>query len=161
MRHSTNQYFAAVDQHHHLAHVALALVVALVLLMDCAPAYGQRIQAVASADLSLEQESVTTGLTQKTAGPFSVPELRKPLPELVYPVQAETFGIEGRVVVQFSLNEKGKVQDPQIVRGLGYGCDEEVLRVLRHGRFEVALDQAGQPQPAQYLMAFDFKLSEQ
>jgi protein TonB len=42
-----------------------------------------------------------------------------------YPEMARRAGIEGRVYVQFIVNEKGEVEDPRVIRGIGGGADEE------------------------------------
>lgn len=55
--------------------------------------------------------------------------------EVVYPEMAKKAGIEGLVTVQFIVNKKGEVEQPQILRGIGGGCDEEVLRVIRLMKF--------------------------
>ncbi len=39
--------------------------------------------------------------------------------------------IEGRVVVQFVVDENGQVVDPQIIRGIGGGCDEAALAAVK------------------------------
>ena len=54
---------------------------------------------------------------------------------LNYPKRAQDAGIEGRVSVKFVVNEKGEVENPEIVRGIGGGCDEEVLRVIKLMKF--------------------------
>ena len=48
-----------------------------------------------------------------------------------YPQQAQENHTEGLVFASFVVDESGRVIQPRIVRGLGDGCDEEVLRVLR------------------------------
>ena len=55
---------------------------------------------------------------------------------LRYPEIAKKAGIEGRVIVRFIVDERGRVTAPGIVRGIGGGCDEEALRVVREARFE-------------------------
>ena len=55
--------------------------------------------------------------------------------QLRYPELARKAGVEGRVVVQFIVDEGGRVQQPRIVRGLGAGLDAEALRVVRQVRF--------------------------
>lgn len=49
---------------------------------------------------------------------------------VVYPQKAISLGIEGRVLVQFVINEDGEVGKVELVRGIGGGCDEEALRVV-------------------------------
>jgi TonB family protein len=48
-----------------------------------------------------------------------------------YPQAAQANHVEGLVYASFVVDEAGQVVDPTIIRSLGYGCDEEVLRVLR------------------------------
>lgn len=50
--------------------------------------------------------------------------------KIVYPREALANGISGKVLVEFTVDEEGNIINPSIVRSLGYGCDEEVLRVL-------------------------------
>ncbi len=53
-----------------------------------------------------------------------------------YPQVAYQSNVEGRVYVQFVVDERGRVQDPEVIRGLGAGCDEEAVRVISESRFE-------------------------
>ena len=53
-----------------------------------------------------------------------------------YPEIARKAGVEGRVIVQFTVDENGNVVEPSVVRGIGAGCDEEALRVLRQAKFK-------------------------
>ncbi|MCA8832434.1 energy transducer TonB [Hymenobacter pini] len=48
-----------------------------------------------------------------------------------YPRAAQENHTEGLVFASFVVDEAGRVTQPHILRGLGNGCDEEVLRVLR------------------------------
>jgi len=47
-----------------------------------------------------------------------------------YPEQARSAGIEGRVIVEFVVDEEGRVTHAHVARGIGGGCDEEALRVI-------------------------------
>lgn len=47
-----------------------------------------------------------------------------------YPEQARNAGIEGRVIVEFVIDEEGRVTMAHVARGIGGGCDEEALRVV-------------------------------
>jgi periplasmic protein TonB len=49
---------------------------------------------------------------------------------LRYPPFARENGIEGRVVVEFVVNEDGSVSNASVKKGIGGGCDEEALRVV-------------------------------
>jgi TonB family protein len=48
-----------------------------------------------------------------------------------YPATAKTKKIQGRVYVQFIIERDGSVSRAKIVRGIGGGCDQESLRVIR------------------------------
>lgn len=48
-----------------------------------------------------------------------------------YPHEALVSQTQGVVFASFVVDESGRVKNPHILRGLGHGCDEEVLRVLR------------------------------
>ena len=48
-----------------------------------------------------------------------------------YPTEAQKAGVKGRVFVSFIIETDGQITDVQLLKGLGYGCDEESLRVIR------------------------------
>ncbi len=48
-----------------------------------------------------------------------------------YPQAARDAGIEGRVLLQFIVNEDGSISDATVLRGIGGGCDAEALSVVK------------------------------
>jgi TonB family protein len=52
---------------------------------------------------------------------------------LRYPVEAITKKIKGRVTVKFTVRTDGALDEFSVVKSLGYGCDEEVLRLVKEG----------------------------
>lgn len=52
---------------------------------------------------------------------------------LKYPKAAERMGIEGKVFVQFVVDKDGSVTDVQVLKGIGGGCDEEAVRIIKEG----------------------------
>ena len=50
---------------------------------------------------------------------------------LKYPTEAEKAGAEGRVVIKFTVTAKGALDNINIAKGMGYGCDEEAARVIK------------------------------
>ena len=48
-----------------------------------------------------------------------------------YPKTAKKNNVEGIVYVKFVVDENGNVKNPVIIRGIGAGCDEEVIRVVK------------------------------
>lgn len=58
--------------------------------------------------------------------------LRKFLAEnLKYPAEALEKGIQGDVIVAYKINSKGEVFDATVEKGIGYGCDEEAVRLVK------------------------------
>ena len=52
-----------------------------------------------------------------------------------YPEIAKKAGVEGRVFLQFIVDELGNVTDPIVTRGIGAGCDEEALKAILLAKF--------------------------
>lgn len=52
---------------------------------------------------------------------------------LHYPEQALENKVEGKVTIQFSIGTSGQLSDFKVIRGIGYGCDEEVIRLIKAG----------------------------
>ncbi|MBL4657879.1 MAG: energy transducer TonB [Flavobacteriales bacterium] len=48
-----------------------------------------------------------------------------------YPQRAIDARISGKVYVSYIVSERGKLQNIKLVRGIGGGCDKEVLRVVK------------------------------
>lgn len=48
-----------------------------------------------------------------------------------YPQQARQKRISGTVYVTFVVEKDGSLSNPKILRGIGEGCDEEVIRVVK------------------------------
>lgn len=76
---------------------------------------------------------------------------------ITYPEMARKAGIEGRVFLQFIVNERGEVENPRVIRGIGGGCDEEALKAIKKAKFKPGL-QRGRPVRVQYNLPVVFKL---
>lgn len=74
-----------------------------------------------------------------------------------YPEVARKAGVEGRVIVEFVIDEQGKVNNPRVLRGIGGGCDVEALRVVKKLTFQPGM-QRGKPVKVRYTMPIIFKL---
>ncbi len=59
---------------------------------------------------------------------------------LKYPEIARKAGIEGRVIVQVLVSEKGKVIKTRVIKSLGHsGCDEAAVKAIRSVKWKPAL----------------------
>lgn len=92
-----------------------------------------------------------------------MPELIGGLPNLQrkikYPEMARMAGIEGRVIVQFTITERGTVINPVVVRGIGGGCDEEAVRAIKEARFKPGM-QRGRPVKVRYTIPINFNMKD-
>jgi TonB family protein len=51
--------------------------------------------------------------------------------KITYPTLAQKSGIQGTVFVQFIIEKTGEISNIKILRGIGGGCDEEAMRVVK------------------------------
>ena len=77
---------------------------------------------------------------------------------LKYPNQARRMGIEGKVFVQFIVDRDGSLNDIKVLKGIGAGCDEEAVRVLKkHPKWSPG-KQRGRPVKVRMVIPIFFKL---
>ncbi len=76
-----------------------------------------------------------------------------------YPELAKEKGIMGTVFVSFVVDEFGTVKDAKILRGIGGGCDEEALRVVKLMPKWKPGKQSGKPVNVAFNMPIKFMLS--
>ncbi len=57
---------------------------------------------------------------------------------LQYPKEAIEAKIEGSVLLWVEISDEGKLLQTKIEKGLGYGCDEEALRLVKLLKYEKA-----------------------
>jgi periplasmic protein TonB len=77
-----------------------------------------------------------------------------------YPRKAERAGVAGRVFVSFIVNEKGELQDFSIVKGIGFGCDEEAMRVIALTKWNPG-KQRGRPVKVRMIQPVNFSITTQ
>lgn len=59
---------------------------------------------------------------------------------LVYPQEALNEKLEGTVEVAYDVDGLGRILNVKIISGLGYGCDEEVVRLINSLVYEKAIN---------------------
>ncbi len=105
-------------------------------------------EAVIFAAIMPEFSEEPNGVLKYVAGSISYPEM------------AKNIGIEGTVHVTFVVNELGKVDNIKVLKGIGYGCDEEVVRIITKMPkwMKVGKNENGQPVKVRYNIPVRFKL---
>lgn len=76
-----------------------------------------------------------------------------------YPQMARESGIQGTVYVTFVVERNGSVTDVKILRGIGGGCDEEAVRVVKNMPKWEPGKQRGKPVRVQFNMPIKFTLA--
>lgn len=78
---------------------------------------------------------------------------------LRYPTAASNNGIEGRVVISFIVEKDGGISNVEILKGIGFGCDEEAARVVEAMPKWKAGEQNGRPVRVKYTLPLTFKIN--
>ena len=75
-----------------------------------------------------------------------------------YPQIARESGIQGRVFVNFVIEPDGSVSNVKVLRGIGGGCDEEAMRVIKAMAKWKPGKQRGKAVRVSYTLPVNFKL---
>jgi len=78
---------------------------------------------------------------------------------LKYPQIARENGVKGNVYVKFIIEKDGSITNIQVVRGIGSGCDEEAVRVIKSMPKWEPGKQRGTPVRSRFILPFKFKLN--
>ena len=78
-----------------------------------------------------------------------------------YPPEAQKAGIKGRVYVSFIVEKDGSLTDIQLMKGLGYGCNEEAIRVVNAMPKWQPGTQSGRPVRVRYNLPIEFPYTGQ
>jgi TonB family protein len=98
-------------------------------------------------DMTALSEVVVTGYGQQRSYASSPPEeyeftapeeghvaykeyLKK---QMQYPKEALDNKVEGKVTVQFVVEPNGELTEFNVIKGIGFGCDEELIRLIKQG----------------------------
>lgn len=78
--------------------------------------------------------------------------------KISYPDEAINNRVEGNVNVRIKVDEKGRIVDSQVVKGIGAGCDREVLKAINKMPKWNPAEKDGEPVSKYYLLSVAFKL---
>ena len=112
------------------------------------------------------------GLKGKVAGVYDMVEQAPQFPggpqammqfvkdNLQYPQAAKENGIQGRVILQFVVDETGQVTDPKVLRGIDPSLDAEAIRIAKAMPRWVPGAKDGKAVAVRYTMPVAFSLNE-
>ena len=95
-------------------------------------------------DATQLSEVVVTGYGEKKTSEEPIVRLAEPVggrkaydqyleDKKLYPQQALDNKVEGKVIIEFTVSVVGEISDFKVIRKLGSGCDEEVMRLVKTG----------------------------
>lgn len=73
-----------------------------------------------------------------------------------YPAAASAANIKGKVFVSFIVRSDGRITDIGVLKELGYGCDEEAVRVISAMPNWIPGSQSGKPVNVKYNVVVPF-----
>lgn len=80
---------------------------------------------------------------------------------IIYPVDAYLNIIEGRVFIEFIVDTAGHAKNIKVIRGIGYGCDEEAARVISIMPAWNPGEQRGKPVNVKFSLPITYKISDE
>jgi protein TonB len=105
----------------------------------------ETVEGDPNADVNIVIEEAAPSIVGEGEGEETVFQVVEQMPEfeggmaalskylsknLKYPAQARNANIQGTVFVGFVVGNDGKIRDVSVLKGIGYGCDEEAKRVV-------------------------------
>jgi len=106
-----------------------------------------------------EPEKIFTVVEQQPEFPGGQSEMYKYLGKNIkYPSAASRANVSGRVFMSFVVNVDGSIQDVSVLKGLGFGCDEEAMRVVKAMPKWKPGKQSGRAVRVKYNLPINFQL---
>lgn len=117
------------------------------------------VEAPVQREEEVEEEQIFTIVEEQPSFPGGVEEMYKYLGKAVkYPEMAKDAGISGTVYVTFEVDKEGNIKDVKVLRGIGGGCDEEAIRVVKAMPKWKPGKQRGKPVRVQFNLPIKFTL---
>ncbi|WP_461100278.1 energy transducer TonB [Spirosoma koreense] len=149
----------------------LALISTLLtgFIMAC----GQRSVPTHSGQAIRESSTLSTDQSPWVEEVFTVVEVPPRFPtgndqigtylrqHLRYPEAALKAKVAGKVMVSFMVTYEGRIQDVTVLKGYGYGINEEAIRLIQTMPSWIPGKQAGHPVNVKYNLFIPFELPSQ
>lgn len=109
--------------------------------------------------INYESEEIFTTVEEQPSFPDGIKNMYQYIARnLRYPEPARRASVQGKVFVKFIVRKDGSVSDLQILKGIGFGCDEETVRVLGSMPKWTPGKQNGKPVSVYFTMPVSFVL---
>lgn len=109
----------------------------------------------------LENDEIFTVVEENPMFPGGLKEMFAFISKnLKYPVEAQQANVSGKVFAKFVVRQDGSISDIKILKGIGFGCDEETVRVIAQMPKWKPGKQNGQPLNVHFTMPVNFMMEE-
>ncbi|GAB3931465.1 energy transducer TonB [Larkinella terrae] len=113
----------------------------------------------AAVEAAPKEDQIFTVVEQNPEFPGGMAALGQFLGKNIrYPPAASRANVSGRVFVSFVVNTDGSIQDVSVLKGLGFGTDEEAMRVVKSMPKWRPGKQSGRPVRVKYNLPINFQL---
>lgn len=134
------------------------------IIQDKVEADSTRIQESQIEDIvpvpdKLHDEKIFTQVEEMPSFPGGEALLKKFIDgHMIYPTVAKDAGIQGTVYVTFIVDKSGRLNDVEVLRSIGGGCDEEAVRIVKNMPPWQPGKQFGKPAKVKYNLPVRFTL---
>ncbi|UFH53925.1 energy transducer TonB [Spirosoma sp. KNUC1025] len=119
-------------------------------------------QTAASTDTSSESSEIFTIVEEPPSFPGGNPQLDAYYRRFLrYPEVALKNNIQGKVFLSFVVTKTGAIQQIEILRGMGFGTDEEAVRLVKNMPPWKPGRQSGRPVNVKYNLVIPFTIDDQ
>lgn len=105
------------------------------------------------------QETVNSTVDEMPVPPGGITGLTDyMIQNLKYPIPAKEAKVQGMVVISFIVTSEGNVENVEVLRGIGSGCDEEAVRVISQSGTWTPAKKEGKTVATKMTLPVQFKL---
>ena len=113
-----------------------------------------------SSETNKDTTNVFNAVEQQAEYPGGMEAFGKYLAKnLKYPAAAQRANVTGKVYTQFIVNTDGSVSDVTVLKSVGFGCDEEAIRVLETVKW-IPGKQSGRVVRSRFTVPINFQLAD-
>lgn len=135
----------------------------LLVMVVAACSKEEKVEALQFAAVSVPEadNKIFTAVETNPEFPGGTDALYRYLAENIkYPEAARKANVDGRVFLKFVVRTDGSVNDVRVVKGIGFGCDQEAIRVVKNMPRWDPGKQNKIPVNVEYVLPINFQLGE-
>jgi TonB family protein len=134
--------------------LSLTLFIALLTAIACQDKPSALVEKVGSNEIFTE--------VQESASPTGGIDVfyQYVMQNMKYPLQARKAGVEGKIFLEFVVNQDGTLSDISIKNGIGAGCDKEAMRIVKESPNWIPAKHEGKIVRQKMILPIVFKLGD-